>query len=346
MRTISLLTVVAPFFFASSGAPLKVSLPPSFGAVPVVMAASPSVSGGVTWGLFQEEGVEVELVPLPSQRDRMLAFQAGQVDVVVSDLIGALMLIDSPRGSEAVIVSTAYGPEPTKDHLALISPVTFSKIATWEEILARIRGGGRVQFALFRPSDLEFVVDELFRSQGVGVPPDLYVGQDNLLINATWAIFGMMLVLPQPYANYILTYDFPGRPTLQALKWVAGENIPPEVFVFRRSLVESQPELVASFFRALRRTVQRLNAAEREEIVAVALPVAVNLFFPGVSPEAATPEVRAQIEASIAAIAIPVFPEPGPVDRDMYGRVMAWAVGKKYLRSPLPYDTAVVPPPG
>ncbi|MFH1609647.1 MAG: hypothetical protein ABID40_03365 [Candidatus Bipolaricaulota bacterium] len=339
MRTVSLVTVVAAFFFASSGAPLKVSLPPLFGAVPIVM--------GVTWGLFQEEGVEVELVPLPSQRDRMIAFQAGQVDVMVTDLTGALLLVSTlPNG--AVIAGTAYVPDLANAHLALVTPVTYSKIATWDELLARIRGGGRVQIALPRQSDLEFVVDELFRSQGLSVSPDLYIGQDNLLVNASWTLLGMVAVgaLPQPYVDYILNYSFEGKPTLQALQWVAGGNIPPDVIVFRRSLVESQPELVASFFRALRRTVHRLNAEEREELVTTVLPIAVDMFFPGGLPQAAQPEDQARVEAAIAAIAIPAFSEPGPVDPDVYGRVMAWAVNKGYLRSPIPYDAAVVPPPG
>jgi len=302
---------------------------------------------GVTWGLFQEEGIEVELIPLPSQRDRMLAFQAGQVDVMVTDLTGALLLVSTlPKG--AVVVGTAYVPAPSSAHLALVTPVSYSKIATWDEMLAQVRGGGRVQIAVPRQSDLEFVVDELFRSQALSVSPDLYIGQDNLLVNATWTLLGMVAVgaLPQPYVDYILNYSFEGKPALQALQWVAGADIPPEVIVFRRALVESQPDLVASFFRALRRTVQRVNAEETDEIVEAALPIAVDLFFPGGGPQAADPEVRAQIEAGIAAIAIPVFPEPGPVDPDMYGRVMAWAVGKKYLRSPIPYDAAVVPPPG
>jgi len=339
MRTVSLLTAVAVFFVAPSAAPLRVSLPPLLGAVPIVM--------GVTWNVFQEEGVEVEVVPLPSQRDRMLAFQAGEVDMMVTDLAGALLLVSTlPR--EAVIVGTAYAPDPASPHVAFVTPVAFSRIATWDEFLARVRGGGRVQIALPRLSDLEFVVDELFRAHGLSVSPDLYIGQDNLLVNATWILMGMVAVgvLPQPYVDYILNFDFAGKPTLQILHWVAGADVPPDVIVFRRSLIESQPDLLPSFFRALRRTVQRLNTEDRVDLVAVALPVALNLFFPGAGPEAATPEVRAQMEAAIAAIAIPVFPEPGPVDRAMYDRVMAWAVARRYLRAPIPYDAAVISPPG
>jgi ABC-type nitrate/sulfonate/bicarbonate transport system substrate-binding protein len=299
------------------------------------------------WDLFRAEGVEVELVPLPSQRDRILAFQAGLVDVMVSDLTAALLLVSSVP-QQALIVGTAYEPDPAADHLALITPGAMSRIASWDELVARVRGGARVQIALPRQSDLEFVVDEVFRAQGVTPPADLYIGQDNILVNAGWTLLGMVAVgaLPQPYVDYILAYDYPGMPALEVLRWVPGAAFPPEVVVARRSLAEVQPEILAAFFRALRQSVARLNGADRDELVATALPLAVDLFFAGGGPEVAPPEVRTAIEAGIAAIVIPVFPEPRAVDRDVYDRVMAWAVRMRYLRAPIPYDAAVVPPLG
>ncbi len=310
------------------------------GAVAVVM--------GVAWGEFEEEGVQVELVPLPSSRDRLLAFQAGQVDLMVADLTSALLLLSSvPR--LAAIAGTAYASDPERDHLAFITPPAFSRLRTWEDLVARIKGGTRVQIALPRQSDLEFVADELFREEGLVVPADLYIGQDNLLDNATWTLLGMVAVgaLPQPYVDYILNYGYPGKPTLTVLKWVPGASFPPEVFVVRRPLVESQPEVLGAFFRALRRTVDRLNGADRDELVATALPVAVDLFFPGGGPQNTDdPDLKAEIEKGIAAIVIPQFPHPAALDPGVYERVMLWAVGKRYLRSPIPYETAVVSPPG
>lgn len=340
MRTLTVLVALTAVSSLSVGASLKVSVPPALGAVPIVMATA--------WDLYREEGVHVELVPLPSQRDRLLAFQVGQVDLVVTDLTGALLLLSSvPKG--AVIVGTAYTPAPEAPHLAFITPPAFSRIRTWDDLVARIKGGTRVQIALPRQSDLEFVADEVFRSAGITVPADLYIGQDNLLNNASWTLLGMVAVgaLPQPYVDYILTYGYPGKPTLEVLRWVPGASFPPEVIVARRSLVETQPNTLAAFFRAVRRAVDRLNSEDRDAVVAAALPVAVDLFFPGGSPQEVTdPEVRAQIEKGIAAIVIPNFPQPNTLDPQVYNRVMTWAVGKKYLRSPIPYDTVVVSPPG
>lgn len=339
MRIVRALMVVVLFSLVISGAPIRVSLPPMFGAVPVVM--------GVTWGLFQEEGVEVELVPLPSQRDRMLAFQAGQIDALVTDLTGALLLL-APGAREGVIAGTVYTPDPGRAHIALITPPAFSRIRTWEELAARVRKGERVQLAVPRQSDLEFAVNELFRERGLSFPAEGYIGQDNMLVNATWTLFGMVAVgaLPQPYVDYILNYEYPGKPQLVVLAEIGGASIPPEVIVFRRALVERERERVAAFFRALRRTVDRLNSSAREELVATALPVGVKMFFPGAGPEAVPPEDWARTEAAITAIVLPAFPEPEPVNPTMFERVTAWAVKKAYLRSPIPYTTATVHPPG
>jgi ABC-type nitrate/sulfonate/bicarbonate transport system substrate-binding protein len=339
MRTLTVLAGVALVSIVSVASPLRVSLPPVLGAIPVVAATA--------WDLFRAEGIEVELVPLPGQRDRIFAFQAGHVDVMVADLTTALLLVSSVP-QEALIVGTAYTPDPEANHIALVTPVEMSRIASWDEFAARLRGGPRLQIGLPRQSDLEFVVDEMLRRYGLSVPPDLYIGQDNLLVNATWTLFGMVAVgaLPQPYVDYILNFGFPGKPTLLTLYWVPGRDVPPEVFVVRRPLAEAQPEAIAGFFRAVRQAITRLNTEDRDTLVATILPLAVDLFFAGGGPAAAEPDVRAQIEAGIAAIVIPTFAEPRAVDQDVYDRVMEWAMRKRYLRAPISYDTAVVSPPG
>lgn len=340
MRTLTVLAVAVGVFVCSGVGQLRVSLPPSFGAIPVVM--------GVTWGLFAEEGVEVELVPLPSSADRQLAFQAGQVHVMVSDLTTAVILVASP-GTPGVIVGTAYVPETDAPYLALITPTGVTKMTTWEEFAARVSRDRGTQLGIIKKSDYAFAVEELLAREGLSLPIDNYVGVDNLLQSAIWLGLGLGPVvygLPQPYADYLATLTLGESTMLTVLQWVPGEDMPPEVVVFRRDVVDSQPELVAAFFRGLRRAVERLNSEDRDRVVADVLPVAVNLFFPGGGPETADAETRDRIESAIAAVAIPRFSEPMILDPDVYERVMAWVVAKKWVRAASPYDSTVVPPPG
>jgi NitT/TauT family transport system substrate-binding protein len=307
-------------------APIRVSLPPLLGALPVAVAER--------LGLFSEEGVEVRLLPLPSQRDRILAFQAGQIEAMVTDLTSALLLIASqPR--EAAIAAALYRPAQDGSHLGLITPVSFSRLHSLSE-LVEAAGRRGVRIAVPRQSDLEFMLDQLFEGMGVSFPPEFLVGQDNLLLNATWVMFGMTAaaVLPQPYVDYLLHYEFEGKPTLLVLADFAGLPIPPDVLVVRRSLSAAAVE---RFLAAVGKAVARIRAMPREELVALALPIAIELFFPGVDLAAASPEDRARVETAIDALRIPLFPEPSPLDPGIFERVASWARRKGYLPRPLSY---------
>ena len=311
-------------------APIRVSLPPILGALPVAVAQK--------LDLFGEQGLEVQLVPLPSQRDRVLAFQAGQIEAMVTDLTSALLLVAS-QPNEAAIAAALYLPPQDGTHLALITPVNFSRIQTLSELM-EAAARRKIQIAVPRQSDLEFMLDQLFQNQGLSFPAELYVGQDNLLVNATWTLFGMTAaaVLPQPYVDFLLHYEFEGKPTLLVLADFAGLPIPPDVLVVRRSL---PAEAVEAFLAAVKEATTRIRNISREELIGLAVPLAIELFFPGVNLEAANPEDRARVEAAVDALRIPNFPDPSLPDPKIIELVSAWAKTKGYLSQNLSYAEVV-----
>jgi hypothetical protein len=71
------------------------------------------------------------------------------------------------------------------------------------------------------------------------------------------------------------------------------------------------------------------------------MPIAIDLFFPGVNLETASPEDRARIEAAVDALRIPNFPDPSVPDPDIIGLVSAWAKNKGYLSQNLSYAEVV-----
>jgi ABC-type nitrate/sulfonate/bicarbonate transport system substrate-binding protein len=217
--------------------------------------------------------------------------------------------------------------------------VNFSRIQTLSDLMdAAARR--KIQIAVPRQSDLEFMLDQLFQSQGFSLPSELYVGQDNLLVNATWTLFGMTAaaVLPQPYVDYLLHYEFEGKPTLLVLADFAGLPIPPDVLVVRRSLSR---ETVEAFLAAVKEAATRIRSMSREELIDLAMPIAIDLFFPGVNLETASPEDRARIEAAVDALRIPNFPDPSVPDPDIIELVSAWAKNKGYLSQNLSYTEVV-----
>ncbi|MFN3347244.1 MAG: hypothetical protein ACK42E_05510, partial [Candidatus Bipolaricaulaceae bacterium] len=131
--------------------PIRVSLPPLLGALPVALADQ--------LDLFSEEGLVVQLVPLPSQRDRLLAFQAGQIEALVTDLTSALLLV-AAQPQEAAIAAALFLPPQDGTHLALLTPANYSRLYALEDFLGQARKG-RVQIAVPRQSDLEYALDQL-----------------------------------------------------------------------------------------------------------------------------------------------------------------------------------------
>lgn len=312
--------------------PIRVSLPPLLGALPVALADQ--------LGLFSEEGLPVQLVPLPGQRDRILAFQAGQIEALVTDLTSALLLV-AAQPQEAAIAAALFLPPDDGSHLALLTPANYSRLHSFEDFL-RQASKGRLQIAVPRQSDLEYALDQLLARHGARLPPEWLIGQDNLLLNATWLLFGMVSVgvLPQPYVDYLLHYEFEGKPELLVLADFAGIPLPPDVLVVRRSLGE---ETVAKFLGAVGKAAARIRTMSREELVSVAMPLAIALFFPGVNLEAAAPEDRARVEAAVGALRIPHFGDPAPLNPEIFSLVVDWARQKGYLPQPLAFAEAVWP---
>ncbi|MGC9530235.1 MAG: ABC transporter substrate-binding protein [Candidatus Bipolaricaulaceae bacterium] len=338
-KTLWLVLFLALASPAASPAPLRVSLPPLLGSVPIAL--------GNTWRAFAEQGVEVELVPLASQRDRLVAFQAGQIDAMVADLTSALMLA-AQIPEQLVITSTAYYPEPdsvpgmTHSHLALISQ-QYAGVDSLAALVDQASKRSALRIAVPRQSDLEFALDQLFLSQGLPPPVHAYAGQDNLLQNATWVMFGMAAagVFPEPYTDYMLNYDFEGKPQLTILSDFSGVPYPPSVIVFQRETLTVHGEQVAAFYRALTAVIDQLNATARQELIQVGWTMAAELFFPGLSPENMPAGSKAQVEAALAKVVIPHFPHPAPIPEEVFAAVTAWAKEKKYLAATVEYEQVV-----
>ncbi len=346
MRT-SVLVAVFVALVSTVGAvaaPLRISVPPLLGAVPVVLGSEDG------WGLFAQAGLETTLVPLPSQRARMAAFETGQIDVLVTELTQALILV-SKRGADAVIAGTTYAPtytgEGTPPHVALVTQ-RYAGVTTLEELVTATRSNRSrpLKILVPRPSDLEYMMDQLLAAEGLSVPDGTYVGQDDLLLNATFLSLGSFGagVFPQPYGEYMLALDAPGRPEFTVLSSFPSVTPPPTVLVVRRSLFEGNPDVMETFFRTLELAADMVNALSRDELLDLGWTLVTKLFLPGQEPEGMPEEHAERVAEAIEDILIPEFPAPGPLDREIFDNVLSWARGKRYVLRSVDYDDVVVPP--
>ncbi|MFO8034563.1 MAG: hypothetical protein R6U88_05315 [Candidatus Bipolaricaulota bacterium] len=326
--------------FTAWAAPLQVSVPPLFGSVPVILASEDG------WGLFAEEGLEVSMVPLPSQADQVRAFQAGRVDILISDLTQALMLVSQPD-ADAVIAGSTYSAERISENSPPPVALVAIGIPTLEELAEKVHTE-RMRVAVPRRSDLAFMLDELFLS-AESTPPaarQVYVGRDNLLTNAGWVSLESYKagVFPQPYAEFLTTFVAPHNPDITVLSEFPDITVPPTVVIFRRSILEQKPKAAAAFFRSLDRAVEEINALPDDELLDLGWQLTTQLFMPGQQPNRLAPDDRERVEQAIQSLFIPEFPKPAPLDPAVFREVLSWAEEKGHVTTHLEFDEVAVPP--
>ena len=303
---------------------LRVSLPPVMASLPIAFAAE--------WGLFEEQGVDVEIIGMTDNQVRSAALSAGELDFVIEDV--TQFILDVLGGQDLIATSAAHvEPQTASMIVGLVSPVSF-RLESIEDLVAK-----RSLVGMVYRSDHEYLLDQLFEAvleDGEERPPYSYM--TDVLFLATW--FGAQAlpaaVLPEPYVTYIATYvPRSGRPIeMVTLSDFAEYESLPSLFVFRADFVEAHPEAVEAFYAAYCDAVERMNATPRDEIIETGLDVVLPLFFQGADPSTVGQDV-------LDAISIPTFGPPSVLPSEQYERVLDWMEEKGYAFLRPAYDDIV-----
>lgn len=319
--------LVLSFAFATAAASaprLRVSLPPVLASLPIAFAEE--------WGLFDERGVDVEIIGLTDNQLRSAALATGDLDLVIEDV--TQFIVDLSGGQRLLATSAAYvRPQSASMEVALVSPGSF-RLDTLDELIeARYLIG-----TLFR-SDHEYLLDQLLAERiedRTEWPPYSYA--TDVLFLATW--FGAQAipaaVLPEPYVSYIATYVPPGGRSLEIVTLSRFEDfeVLPDLLVFRADYVERSPEAVIAFYAAYVDAIKRINATSRDELIETGLDVVLPLFFQGANPDTIGQDV-------LDAISIPSFDPPAELPRTLYENVLEWMDDKGYAFVRPAYDEVV-----
>lgn len=322
-----ILCLVLSFAFvllAQSAPRLRVSLPPVLASLPIAFAEE--------WGLFDEQGLDVEIIGMTNDEVRSAALATGALDLVIEDV--TQFIVDLHGGQPLLATSAAYvRPQTASMDVALVSPGSF-RMETLDDL---IESGYRVG-TLFR-SDHEYLLDLLFDarvSDDDERPP--YTYETDVLFLATWFGAQMMpaAVLPEPYVSYIAAYAPPGGAPVDVvtLSDFSDFDVMPDLLVFRADYVSSNREAVEAFYVAYAAAIERMNATSRDEIIESGLDVVLPLFFQGADPTLIGQDV-------LDAISIPSFDLPSQLSRDLYESVLEWMDGKGYAFVRPEYDDVV-----
>jgi len=326
MRRIVLSVVVCVIVGAgaASAVTLRMSLPPVFEALPIAFAEA--------WGLFDAEGISVELVGITDNQERSTALLTGNLDAVMGDV--SRSLLDYSSGHDVVITGCATStPQTDSVPLGLLSHVGFGA-----ESLAVLLSTNEKIGVSYRTDD-EYMLDQLLMANGITKGWSMkYMYFNDSLQLAVWfaAQTVPVAVMREPYISYIATYHPPNGlpPNLVWLSDFSGIDPLPSAIVFRKAFVKSNPTAVEAFYRAYAAAVERINATPRDELVEVGLDVVVGLFFQGAN-------VTGVPQEALDAIAIPHFEAPTPLSEDTFAKVLSWMQKKGYLYDRLEYSAVV-----
>jgi len=306
---------------AAATTTLRMSLPPVLEALPIAFAEA--------WGMFDDQGLSVDLVGITDNDLRSTALLAGELDAVMSDVTTAVLNYTS--GASVVVVASAEStPQAGALRLALLSQAGFGP-ATVDDLLQM----ANIRVAVTYRTDEEYMLDQFFSANGCPRAwMTRYATFSDVLQVAIW--FGAktlpVAVLPEPYYSYIAAILPPSGVPMQliVLSDFSAFAAPPRVILFREKFVDQRPDDVATFLRVYDAAVERMNATPRDEIIDVGLDIVIGLFFQGADKTLIQ-------QQTLDAMSIPRFERPVPLSEEVFDSVTEWMVHKSYLNETLTF---------
>lgn len=207
-------------------------------------------------GLFAAQDIMVELVPFNSSIDQSRAMEAGELDMVMNDMIVQSLM--RKGGTETKVVAIAFGAVPGEGRFLLAgSPGSGLAGPAAEAADKRIRGAAGLTVAISSNTMMDYLLSQ-FAALGY-FAPDLsdvqVISMPNLMLRVEALIEGrdiQMAVLPDPLASYAV---YSGCPVLID-DTALGINLSQSVVLASRNLISQRREAVSkilgAYFEAMR----------------------------------------------------------------------------------------------
>lgn len=260
-------------------------------------------------GLFDEQGLDVELVPFASAMERDVAVQAGRLDGYFGDLIAALLLLD--QGRPFPVVTVSYRTTPGQPMFGL---ATAPGLETAEQDLP----GAKVGYS--RSTIMEYLLDKIAEDRGLA--PDHW---DRVEVKKIPIRFQMLLsgqidaaLLPEPLLSLARLKGGSTAMTTEHL------DLPLTVLCLHQRFVAGNARVLRSFMSAYEEALRHLR--EQPEKYRSLMAETCRIPKPLVSD-----------------FPIYTYPEPALPSADEVMDVQTWMRGKDMLSASIPYNDVVAP---
>jgi|GEM_PF-98651 NitT/TauT family transport system substrate-binding protein len=235
-----LLGAIAPGVAAQDDEPLRAGLIPVLDVLPFYVAEEA--------GYFAEEGVEMELIPVSSalERDQMLL--AGEIDVMLNDLISTA-IFNQDQIRVVIVAMGRRSYEEAPQFRILASPG--SDITSVEDLVGQ-------EIGISENSVIHYIGQRIIEHAGLSADDVSWWPEPNIPVRYQLLLEGQLpvVVLPDPLAQAAIEE---GAILVEDDSALVGMDFSQSVLTIRRDVLEEHPEKAEAFLRAYMRAAEDIN---------------------------------------------------------------------------------------
>ncbi len=286
---------------APAPAALKVAILPVLDVLPMLVADAE--------GLYAKYNLTVEFVPVGSAPERDQLITAGQVDVVMNEILSVMFLNQDQNQVQAVRFARAATPEQAifKIDVARDSGITDAS------------GLAGVPIGVSQGTVIEYLTERLLQAEGltgdqiqVLAVPKI---PDRMSLLASGELKAAML--PEPFSTLAVQ---------SGATVVLDDSTHPEfshsILTFRKEVIDQQPEAVSAFLAAVEEAVALINADPQQ--------------YAGLMVE------KQLVPAPLAeTFKVPTYPTAGVPSQEQFDDALYWALEKGYAKVAVTYADCV-----
>jgi len=217
---------------------LRVGILPNEEALPIYIAQEE--------GIFNKQGVNVEIVQFQSAAERDAAIQTGAIDGAEGDLIAVALLRSG--GTPVKAAAIALGATPSEGRFALLAaPNTFTNVADIKN----------KTMAISKNTIIEFVADEMLRAKGID--------SDNVeKVYVPKMPMRLEMLMQKQVASAVLAEPLASLAELKGAKVLIDDtklstNLTQSIFFFREDTLKKRKEDVQKFLLAFEEAGQEVT---------------------------------------------------------------------------------------
>ena len=285
----------------SAPATLRIAVLPILDALPLYVAQRE--------GYFDAEGIAVEFVAAGAAAERDQLLQAEQVDGVISDLVA--LALANREGLRLVAVRYAMAATSQDPQFRILGSAA-SELSAPDDlrgIAIGVSQGTVIEYVTYRLLQAEGLAPDAIETLGVPKIPD------RMALLAAGEL--KAATLPEPLASLALQ---------QGARLILADSVHPElscsIYAFRSDVVQTRPEDVRRFLRAVGRASAAINldSSRWAELLSEQSLVPAPL---------------------IGSYALPHYPGQAAPSESQYADVTAWLAETGLLESAAPYADVV-----